>query len=212
MESKQIAVLERTPCAKPEHEEFARELATHGNALVAYRRAYTCKPESAKSNAYKVARHPDVVRRVAELQEQRRRELLAKTADLDALVSNMAVGKGAELFDENGDLVPVHLLPEHVKACISGLELELTTDRDGNVTRRYKVKLPDPIAAARLLAQLRGQLVERKDVTSAGRPLGELYDANAQPEDLQDAWRRKLGITIDAEVIEAPRVNNDDLL
>ncbi len=43
----------------------------------------------------------------------------------------------------------------------------------------------------RLLAQLRGQLVDRKDVTSGGRPVTPV-PAEQLPEDLEQELRRRL--------------------
>lgn len=187
------------------HEQFAVILARTGNAAHAYRIVYPDAGDgTVRTNSHRLAHRPDVQRRVAELREQQRRALLEKTADLDALVSNLALGKGAELVDEDGRPVPIERLPEHVKLAISGLEIETTTDDEGERVTKYKLKFPDPLAAARLLAQLRGALIDRKDITSGGQSLApEPTDA-----DLERAKRRWL----EGDVIEGEYEDISDLV
>lgn len=166
-----------TPCAKPEHELFAQALADHGNRSGAYRLAYPHaaeNPAALKVSAHRLAHHPDVQRRVMELEQQRRERILG--ADLELLVGNLTSGKATRLFDEDGNPIPVHLLPKDVQDAIAGLKLKVTRDKDGNTCTEYDVKLVDPLAALRLLAQLRGALVERHDVTSAGRAVAPAAD------------------------------------
>lgn len=183
MESAKIA---EVICASEAHETFAQEYARHGNALAAYRRAY---PEqtarSAQSHASQLVKHPDVARRVSELMAARRKQLLEDTADLEAMVANLARGNAAEMFDENGKLLPIRELPREVKAALKSVKLKERTMPDGTVVRTFEYELPDPLAAARLLAQLRGLLVERSDITSGGRPL----PAPVAPEQLPDLDR-----------------------
>jgi hypothetical protein len=191
------------PCEKPEHEEFARRLALHGNATAAYKATYGCANDnSAGANACRLAKHPDVARRVRELRLARHEQLLADTENLEILVSNLCMGKGGEIVDENGKPVPLHELPAHVKAAIAGVDLDL--DDDGNVTK-YKIRFPDPLQAMRLLAQLRGQLVERKDVTSGGRSLPPFVDPKDLPATDAELRRRLIREpAIDAEFSELP--------
>lgn len=185
---------------------FAQELAIHGNCSAAYRRTYPVASDATvKSNASVLAKKPDVARRIAELQKARREQLLRDTEDLELLVGNMALGKGAQLIDENGKPVPIHELPEEVKVAIAGLDVEL--DDEGKV-RKYKIKFPDPLAAARLLAQLRGQLIERKDLTSGGKSLEPIITPDAlTPEQQRELNRRLYG----REVIEGELADPDDV-
>lgn len=43
----------------------------------------------------------------------------------------------AELYDPEGNLIPIHLLPEHVRRSIASIEA--ITDKDGNVTKKIKL-------------------------------------------------------------------------
>src|SRR5687768_14418097 len=103
-------------CASEAHETFAQAFAVHGNAAAAYRRAYPEASErTVNGNAHNLTQHPDVRRRVAELTAARRKRLLEETADLEALVANLAFGKAAEMFDANGKLLPIKELPREVQ-------------------------------------------------------------------------------------------------
>jgi hypothetical protein len=176
-------------------ETFARHLAIHGNQVAAYREAYPDATEvTARDNASSLSKDPAVIARVAELNLARLEQLKADTADLDALISNLATGKAAELVDADGQPIPLAELPSHVKAAIVSIEFEA----GGQVKR---LRFPDPLAAARLLAQLRGELIDRKDVTSGGRSLAE---PRAVRPDLEgEVHRRLLGDDIeDGELVE----------
>jgi Terminase small subunit len=182
------------PCVRDTHEVFAQALARHGNKLAAYREAFPeAAPSTASVEAYRLANHKDVARRVHELQKARRAALLAETAELEAVVSNLCHGKATKLVDEQGQLIPFHLLPTEVQAAIRGLKLKVSRDGDGNITTEYEVTFPDPLAALRLLAQLRGVLVERHDHMSAGKPLQPALDPASLPQ--TDAELRRQLIT-----------------
>lgn len=204
MSSNEIAVLAEIVCSRETHEVFAQAFAVHGNAVSAYRVAYPeAMPQTAKSNAHKVAKHPDVRRRVLELQAERRKRLLEETADLEALVANLALGKSAEMFDEDGRLLPIRELPVEVKNALKSVKIRETTKPDGSVVRTFEYELPDPLAAARLLAQLRGALVERSDITSGGRPL----PAPVDPKDLP-----ALDAELRQRLLAAPADDGSDLV
>lgn len=177
-----------TPCAKPEHEHFARAYTEHGNASAAYRLAYpraVDNPNALRASAHHLIRHPDVARRVVELDRQRRERILRESEDLELLVANLTTGKAAKLFDDDGNPIPVHLLPQEVKDAIAGLKLKVVRDKDGNTSTEYDVKLVDPLAALRLLAQLRGALVERHAVAVQQRPAPAVDEAALEVELLQ---------------------------
>jgi Terminase small subunit len=209
----QVPTLPAMPCVRDSHEVFAHAFARHGNKLAAYREAYpTCQRSTAAHQAYVLATNPDVLRRVHELTAARREQLLRDTEDLEALVANLCIGNAANLFDEEGRPVPVHLLPTDVKAAIESLKLKVVRtrranveyDEDGNETdagdlvteHEYEVKFPSPLQAAKLLAQLRGKLIERKDVTSDGKALNALDPADV-PSVEEELRRQLLGDSVE---------------
>jgi hypothetical protein len=193
----------RTICAHEAHEIFAQAYAVHGNALAAYKVAYPeASPRTAQSHAYEIAAHPDVQRRVVELQAARRAHLLAQMEDLEAVVANLCEGKATKLIDpDTGKFLPLHELPLDVQAAIKGLKVKVTTTRNGDTVREYTVDFPDPVQALRLLAQLRGALIERSDITSGGRPL----PAPVAPEQLPELDRE-----LRQRLLPAPIEDDDD--
>jgi hypothetical protein len=191
-----------TPCATPAHEQYAQALATHGNKLAAYRTSYPkANAATASVEAYKLANHPDVARRVTELQKANRARLLRETADLEAIVANLCRGKPAKLLDEEGRPIPLHLLPQEVQDAVKGLKLKVTRDEAGNTTSEYELTFPDPLQALKLLAQLRGALIERHDLTSGGKALPPAVDPRDLPR-LDEELRRRL----------LPPAGNSDLI
>jgi hypothetical protein len=195
------------PCATAAHEHFAQALATHGNKLAAYRDAYPdASQATVRVEAYTLANHADVARRVLELQKANREHILRETEDLEAIVANLCHGKPARLLDEEGNPLPLHMLPRDVQDAIKGLKLKVIRDEAGNVVSEYEVTFPDPLQALKLLAQLRGALVERHDLTSAGRALQPAIDPRDLPQ-LDAELRKRL-----LESPEQPPEDNSDLI
>jgi hypothetical protein len=181
------------PCANVRHEIFAQALAAHGNKLAAYRDGYpSASAATTRVEAYTLANHPDVARRVLELQKANRERLLAESENLEAIVANLCHGKATRLVDDEGNLIPLHLLPQDVQTAIKGLKLRVTRDEAGNTVSEYEVTFPDPLAALRLLAQLRGALIDRHDVTSAGKALPQAVDPRDLPALDQELRKRLL--------------------
>lgn len=185
-----LAPGEEVPCATAARERFAVALATHGNQTAAYREAYPdASLATARAHASELAKHPDVARRVIELRKANRERILRETEDLEAIVANLCHGKPAKLLDDEGNPIPLHKLPQDVQDAVKGLKLKVTRDEAGNVSTEYEVTFPDPLQALKLLAQLRGALVERHDLTSAGKALQSVVDPRDLPQ--LDAELRK---------------------
>jgi hypothetical protein len=194
------------PCATAAHERYARALATHGNKLAAYREAYpNASAATASVEAYTLANHPDVARRVIELRKANRERILRETEDLEAIVANLCRGKPARLLDEEGNPLPLHKLPQDVQDAVKGLKLRVSRDDAGNVVSEYEVTFPDPLQALKLLAQLRGALVERHDLTSAGRALQPAVDPRDLPQ-LDAELRKRL---LESPQVEPPADGSD---
>jgi Terminase small subunit len=156
----------------PAHEVFAQAVAVHGNQSAAYQEAFpNAAVTTAKVEGCKLAKRVKVAERVHELVEARRAKLLADSQHLEAMVANLCAGKPAALVDSEGRPIPFHKLPTDVQRAIKSVKLRVSHDADGNAVSEYELQFPDPLAALRLLAQLRGALIERHDLTSAGKPV-----------------------------------------
>lgn len=121
-------------------EAFATAYVKSTNATEAYRLAYA--PKRLKGNhvcveAHRVLKNPKVARRIDELRApalQANEMTVERTIRETACVS---FSDPAELFDDDGNLIPIHKLPRHIRAAIASFKLDKDT---GQVT---EIKLWD---------------------------------------------------------------------
>lgn len=79
----------------------------------------------------------------------------------------------AEMFDEDGNPIPLHLLPEHVASAVQSFELDMRETEDGRlVPGTYKVKLVDKGRSRDSLARMLNLF--EADNRSKTEPLSEL--------------------------------------
>lgn len=131
-------------------------------------------PKSAEVTASKLLTHPKVaeeIRKAAERREQR----TGITADV-VLSEFLRIARvdisGA--FDENGDLKPIHEIPEDVRRAISGVEVEALFEGRGEEREQTgylkKVKFWDKNRALEALAKHLGLLIDRSEVEIKNPP------------------------------------------
>lgn len=76
-------------------------------------------------------------------------------------LAKIAYGDIAEMFDEDGNLLPVHRMSDTARAAIAGVEVE-TVDGPGRVrTVTHKVKRADKVQALKLLGQYQKMYTEK---------------------------------------------------
>lgn len=84
-----------------------------------------------------------------------------------------------QLFDVDGNPVPLHLLPEGIAAAISGVDVS-SSDLGGNIkTKVLKYKLSDKRAALDALAKNLNLIPDRVEVTGKGGGAIEMTDNDA---------------------------------
>lgn len=94
----------------------------------------------------------------------------------------------AEIYDDEGNLLPVKRWPEPARAAIAGVETEHHPERG---TRVAKVRIADRLRAIDLAMKHLGLLVERHEVTGAnGGPI-QVEDARERALDLLDDIARR---------------------
>jgi hypothetical protein len=97
-------------------------------------------------------------------------------------LSYIALADIRQAFDESGNLLPIHELPEHIARAINGIEVteEFTGRGDLRVKTGVtkKVRFVEKNRALELAAKILGMLVEKRDA-SRGPTLEELL---AEPE------------------------------
>lgn len=74
-----------------------------------------------------------------------------------------------QLFDEQGNLRPIHTLSDEAAAFVAGLEIikKNAAAGDGIIDTVHKVKVVDPIKALEMLAKHFGLLTDKVDVSGA---------------------------------------------
>lgn len=135
----------------PKQQRFVDEYLIDMNATQAYIRAgYTARGNAAEVNAIRLLRNAQV----AALVDEGRKAISERTElTQEQVVTELAkIGFSdvRKLFDENGALIPIHMLSDEAAACLSSFEV--VTRRppgggEGEVEHVVKVKLWDKPSA-----------------------------------------------------------------
>jgi phage terminase small subunit len=125
------------PDLNPRQRRFVREYLIDLNATqAAIRAGYASKHADVAGS--QLLGNPKI-KAAVDAQKKRREEKLEIKAD-DVLRELLRVARSdiAELYDEDGQLKPVHEMPENARRAIAGLEVEEASERHGIIR---KVKL-----------------------------------------------------------------------
>jgi phage terminase small subunit len=173
------------------HELFAQHYSLNGHAAEAAKFAGF----SGKSRVWAVHHRKEVQERVQELVEQRFSKVSITAERTMKELARIAFADIRDLYDDNGDLLPVHLLSDDVAATVSRIEVEIEAqeregvDEDGEPTKKRtlvvtkKIRQSDKMAALALLAR------HFKIVGEEGDGMNAL--ANALADRLKSARRRE---------------------
>ena len=118
-------------------------------------------PRSAAEQASRLLKRGRIARA---LTVARAGEVEAVNASAERIVlelARIAFLDPAAMFDGNGDLLPIGRMPVDVRRAISSFDVEERTDGLGRTVTTRKIRLAAKADALRLLAQIRGLLVER---------------------------------------------------
>lgn len=141
----------------PQHHRFiANYVARPHNAAAAYIAA-GFSAGGAKQCAHRLLQDPDIKAEVKRLIEEKHKALHMDVDEILARAAMLARIDAAALFDQNGALKPMHELDETASIAISGVEVQEITEGTGKnakvIGSLKKVRLRDPMAAIRLLAE-----------------------------------------------------------
>lgn len=141
----------------PQHHRFiANYVARPHNAAAAYIAA-GFSPGGAKQSVHNLLKDPLIKAEVKRLIEEKHKALHMDVDEILARAAMLARIDAASLFDENGALRPMHELDETASIAISGVEVQEITSGTGKnakvIGSLKKVRLRDPMAAIRLLAE-----------------------------------------------------------
>jgi phage terminase small subunit len=141
----------------PQHHRFiANYVARPHNAAAAYIAA-GFSPGGARQSVHKLLRDPMIQAEIKRLIEEKHKALHMDVDEILARAAMLARIDVAALYDENGALRPIHELDESASIAISGIEVQEITSGTGKnakvIGSLKKVRLRDPMAAIRLLAE-----------------------------------------------------------
>lgn len=148
------------------HEDFLlRYIARPASATAAYIAA-GFSPGGAKQSAHRLLQDPLVAARYKQLVAEKHKALHMDVDEILARAAMHARIDAAVLYDDQGNLKPIHELEEQASIGIAGIEVVETfsgTGKDRVKTGEIKkVRLRDPMPALRLLAEHK-KLVKNAD-------------------------------------------------
>ena len=128
----------------------------------AYRLAYPASSyNSCKANASRLSREPRVKERLAYLYEDQKRRLKMDADDIRRRLIMAVNTDPAEMYDSEGNILPVHKMPQHVRLCIERFECE--DDKDKN-KRTSKVTMINKLVSLQMLGKAEKMFVDRHEV------------------------------------------------
>jgi len=199
------------PAIQPQaYEIFAREFVARGA-----RRTHA--PEAAAAAGYPggAVNGPYLLLNRPEVKEAIQRELALRFGELEITakrtfeeIGRIAFSDPAELFDENGSLLPLHRMTPHQRAAISSMDFETTfrgRGDDATPVTTVKIRLWDKTSMLKLLGQHFKIIHDDKDGLNA--LAGELANQlRAGRERAQAARRSPAQPAQPAEVVEEARI------
>lgn len=168
----------------PKQEAFALRYVELGNASEAYRQSYDAQNMLTKTvweEASRTLADPKVSARVMELQDEHRARHGVTVDRILKEYAKLAFLDIRKVFDETGNLIPIHMLDDDTAAAISGLEVDKKvskmTDENGEPmieSYLHKIKLSDKKGALDSLAKSLGLFSDASVNVNVGpQPLPE---------------------------------------
>jgi phage terminase small subunit len=174
---------------RPEHELFVANYLKTKNATKAARAAgYSEK--SAHTQGSRLLKRLDISGAIAQadVKDEKKSKLAVAKAELSAArlleeISHAALFDPGELYDEAGNEIPVHKLPEHVRRAIASIE----QDKDYR-----KLRMVSKTTSQELLAKLAGWLKQENQNQQAvqiiiGTPAA-LPEPTAERQPILPVW------------------------
>lgn len=122
-------------------------------------------PKTAKAQGSRLLTNGDVASAVSAGAQKAVQKLTVTAAMVKERLCLLAFQDVRALYDDKGNLRPVHELPDHVAPMLAGLEVTRTRRRSGEDTDTvedlHKVKIVDPVRPLEMLAKHFGLLVDK---------------------------------------------------
>lgn len=116
--------------------------------------------------------NPFVRRKLYDMISAREKKALFTAERIAEEYAKIAFGDIRDLYDEQGNLLPIHQLDEATAAMIGGLDVDEMRAMGVTIGLTKKIKLNDKLAALNALARMKGLFVDKQEVTGKeGEPL-----------------------------------------
>lgn len=149
--------------ANKNHEAFCHEYALSGNATKSYMKVYKNLSEAtAGTNASKLLQNTKINQRIDELRAATAKKLDLKSYDVALNFMRMGDYNLKDLYDAEGNWLPVPQLPDDVAFAIVGIKKTITGTGKGQRTI-YEYKFADKIRANENLGKHLGFYKEHND-------------------------------------------------
>lgn len=163
-----------------------------GRPALAYKRAYNAEKmneNAIRVEANRLINHPNVALRIEHYRQIALNRLNASVERIALEAARIAFFDARELFDDDGNPIPISELPEDVARVIVGLDVEDLFERDAEgkrtkvgIVRKYK--LGPKMQALEMLARWRKMLEQSKpgDIDPARQELEAKTDEELEAE------------------------------
>ncbi len=135
----------------PKQEKYAQMYVKYGNKTVAYKKAYNTenmKPESINRKAFEVHENGNVTARIAELQAELEKRNAMTLDRVIKSIAQIATFDIAEIYDDKGNIKPIHEIPKSVRIAIQSIKTFELGDNDNRANARIRdVKLLNKLDA-----------------------------------------------------------------
>ena len=142
---------------QPRHEEFILNYLSNNNNAARAAIAAGFSEKTARQIGYRLLREPLIAERISELMAEKFKRLHMSADEILARTALVARADVRGLFNDDGTLKPVSELDDTAAAAIAGIEVLEEFSGTGKdrvkVGETKKVRLRDPMAALRLLAE-----------------------------------------------------------
>jgi phage terminase small subunit len=157
-------------------EIFCRKyLECEGNAAEAFRQSYPVakwSPNAIYVQCCRLMQRPNIRLRINNLTQEAARAASVTPERIIAEYARLAFQDSRKVFDDQGNLKPIHELDDDTAAAIAGIEQEEIYSGNGEareqIGRLKKIKLSDKRAALADLAKCMGMFIDRSEVSGPG--------------------------------------------
>lgn len=141
--------------------------------------------KASKASLKHLENNPSIREDIKSRYEQRYGELGPRAFRLTNELTKLSFSDARQLFDEDGNLKPVHELPDHIAASISSLDVvkRVITSKDGSVDEvqyTHKIRLHDKVKAIQALQKQLGliapdvNIINNTTINNSTIPLDKL--------------------------------------